>query len=95
MDLIKFLNNLFKYDGFVLIDSNSKKFVIGEPVKENPITIKLLDKNLNYKLLLYPDLYFGEAYTDGSLKIENGTLTEFLEIALRNIGKGDTNVYGN
>ncbi len=94
MDLIKFLNNLFKYDGFVLIDSNSKKFVIGEPVKENPITIKLLDKNLNYKLLLYPDLYFGEAYTNGSLKIENGTLTEFLEIALRNIGKGDTNVYG-
>ena len=94
MDLIKFLNNLFKYDGFVLIDSNSKKFVIGEPVKENPITIKLLDKNLNYKLLLYPDLYFGEAYTNGSLKIENGTLTEFLEIALRNIGKGDINVYG-
>ena len=94
MDLIKFLNNLFKYDGFVLIDSNSKKFVIGEPVKENPITIKLLDKNLNYKLLLYPDLYFGEAYTNGSLKIENGTLTEFLEIALRNIGNGDTNVYG-
>ncbi len=94
MDLIKFLNNLFKYDGFVLIDSNSKKFVIGEPVKENPITIKLLDKNLNYKLLLYPDLYFGEAYTNGSLKIENGTLTEFLEIALRNIGKGDINIYG-
>ena len=94
MDLIKFLNNLFKHDGFVLIDSNSKKFVIGEPVKENPITIKLLDKNLNYKLLLYPDLYFGEAYTNGSLKIENGTLTEFLEIALRNIGKGDINVYG-
>ena len=94
MNLINFLNNLFKYDGFVLIDSNSKKFVIGKPIKENPITIKLLDKNLNYKLLLYPDLYFGEAYTIGSLKIENGTLTEFLEIALRNIGKGDTNVYG-
>ena len=94
MDLIKFLNNLFKYDGFVLIDSNSKKFVIGEPVKENPITIKLLDKNLNYKLLLNPDLYFGEAYTNGSLKIENGTLTEFLEISLKNIGRNDINIYG-
>ena len=55
MNLVNFLNNLFKYDGFVLIDSNSKKFVIGKPIKENPITIKLLDKNLNYKLLLYPD----------------------------------------
>jgi len=38
-------------------------------------------------------LYFGEAYTDGSLQIENGTLTEFLEIAMKNIGRGDTNYY--
>ena len=69
MNLIKFLNNLFKYDGFILIDSNQKKFVIGKPIKEKPITIKLLDKNLSYKLLMNPDLYFGEAYTDGSLII--------------------------
>jgi len=94
MNLVNFLNNLFKYDGFVLIDSNSKKFVIGNPIKEKPITIKLLDKSLNYKLLLNPDLYFGEAYTNGSLIIENGTLTEFLEIALRNIGRKDINIYG-
>jgi len=94
MKLVNFLNNLFKYDGFVLIDSNSKKFVIGNPIKEKPITIKLLDKSLNYKLLLNPDLYFGEAYTNGSLIIENGTLTEFLEIALRNIGRKDINIYG-
>ena len=94
MNLINFLNNLFKYDGFVLIDSNSKKFVIGKPIKENPITLKLFDKSLNYKLLYNPDLYFGEAYTNGSLRIENGTLTEFLEIALRNIGRKDINIYG-
>ena len=94
MSLINFFNNLFKYDGFILIDSNSKKYVIGKPIKDNPIIIKLLEKNLNYKLLLNPDLYFGEAYTNGSLIIENGTLTEFLEIALRNIGRNDINVYG-
>ncbi len=94
MNLINFLNNLFKYDGFVLIDSNSKKYVIGKPIKENPITLKLFDKSLNYKLLYNPDLYFGEAYTNGSLRIENGTLTEFLEIALRNIGRNNINIYG-
>jgi len=94
MDLVKFLNNLFKYDGFILINSNSDKFIIGKPLKEKPITIKLLDKSLNYKLLLYPDLYFGEAYTAGSLVIENGTLSEFLEITLRNVGRGDINIYG-
>ena len=94
MSLSNFLNNLFKHDGFILIDSTSKRFVIGKPIKEKPITIKLLDKSLNYKLLLYPDLYFGEAYTNGSLVIENGTLTEFLEIAFKNIGRGDINIYG-
>ncbi len=94
MNLINFLNNLFKYDGFILIDSDSKKYVIGKPIKENPIKIRLLEKNLNYKLLLNPDLYFGEAYTNGSLIIENGTLSEFLEIALRNIGRNDINIYG-
>ena len=93
MNLVKFLNNLFRYDGFVLIDSTNNKFIIGKPLKEKPITIKLLDKNLNFKLLLYPDLYFGEAYSNGSLVIENGTLTEFLEIALRNIGRADLNIY--
>ena len=94
MKLVNFLNNLFKYDGFILVDSNSKKFVIGNPIKQNPIIIKLLDKNLKYKLLLNPDLYFGEAYTNGSLIIENGTLSEFLEVALRNIGRSDINIYG-
>ena len=94
MNLVNFLNNLIKHDGFVLIDSNSKKFVIGNPIKENPIILKLLDKSLNYKLLLNPDLYFGEAYTNGSLVIENGTLTEFLEIAIRNIGTQNINIYG-
>ena len=94
MNLINFLNNLFKYDGFILIDSSAKKYVIGKPIKENPIILKLFDKNLNYKLLWNPDLYFGEAYMNGSLIIENGTLSEFLEIALRNIGRSDINVYG-
>ena len=93
MNLINFLNNLIQHDGFILIDSKSNKYVIGKPIKEKPIILKLLDKSLNYKLLLYPDLYFGEAYTNGSLVIENGTITEFLDIVLKNIGKKHINIY--
>ncbi len=33
MSLINFLNDLFKEDGFELVDSNSKKYVIGNPKK--------------------------------------------------------------
>ena len=57
MSLKKFCENLFKEDGFVLIDANSKEYIIGKPIKQNPIKLKLLDKSLHYKLLLLPDLY--------------------------------------
>ena len=94
MKLINFLNDLFKYDGFILIDYDSNRYVIGKPLKEKPIEVQLLEKSLHKKLLLHPDLYFGEAYTDGSLRIKNGTLTEFLNIAFKNIGRSDINIYG-
>ena len=94
MNLVSFLNRLFKKEGFILIDAFSKKYIIGNPPKEKPITLKLLDKKLHYKLLLYPDLFFGEAYTDGKLKIENGTLSNFLEMAFKNIGRNEINNFG-
>ena len=93
MKLTKFLKNLFKEDGFVLIDANFKEYIIGKPKKQNPIKIRLLDKSLHYKLLLLPDLYFGEAYTNGSLIIENGTLTEFLDLTMKNVGRSESNIY--
>ncbi len=91
MLLARFLNKIFKKNGFILIDADKKKYIIGEPKKREPITIKLLDKKLHYKLLINPDLYFGEAYTDGSLQIENADITEFLDIALMNIGRNEFN----
>ena len=94
MKLINFLNDLFKEDGFILIDYNSNRYVIGKPLKETPIELQLLDKSLHQKLLFHPDLYFGEAYTNGSLRLKNGTLTEFLDIAFKNIGRADINIYG-
>ena len=93
MQLARFLNKLFKIGGFVLIDANLNKFIIGSPEKDNPITLKLLDKKLHYKLLFYPDLYLGEAYADGVLKIENGDLTDFLNLALKNLGRNETNIF--
>jgi len=91
MQLARFLNKLFKTDGFILVDAYSKKYIIGLPKKLKPITVKILNKRLHYKLLFRPDLYFGEAYSDGDIIIENGTLTEFLDLALMNIGRNELN----
>jgi len=95
MYLLNFLNRLIKDDGFELVDANSKSYIIGKPKKENPIRFKILDKSLHWKLLINPDLYLGEAYMDGSIIIENGTLTEFLDIAFKNIGRQPTNSITN
>ena len=93
MYLARFLEKIIKKDGFVLIDANLKKYIIGKPKKENPIILKLLDKKLHYKLLFYPDLYFGEAYSDGLLRIENGTLSDFLDIFLKSVGRSQINIF--
>ena len=92
MQLARFLNKIFKKSGFILIDANGNQFIIGTPASEQPIKVKILDKKLHYKLLFHPDLYLGEAYTDGQLIIENGTLTDFLDLALMNIGRSEFNI---
>ena len=93
MQLARLFNKIFKKDGFILIDTDLKKHIIGSPENKKPITLRLLDKKLHYKLLFRPDLYFGEAYSDGTIKIENGTLTEFLNLALMNIGRNELNFF--
>ena len=93
MQLARFLNKLFKKDGFILLAAERKKYIIGSPENKNPIKIKLLDKKLHYKLLFRPDLYFGEAYSDGTIIIENGSLTDFLNLALMNIGRNELNFF--
>ena len=39
MNLTRFLNKLFKDDGFVLIDANSREYIVGNPKKK--IQLKL------------------------------------------------------
>ena len=68
MRLAKYLNKIFQKGGFILIDANLVEHTIGNP-KKNSIKLRILNKNLHYKLLLHPDLYFGEAYTDGEIII--------------------------
>ena len=46
MQLVSFLNQVFKKGGFILTDANSKDYIIGEPGK-NPIKLKILDKKLH------------------------------------------------
>ena len=48
MKLVNFLNDLFKEDGFKLVDVNKREYLIGKPKKKNPIILELLDSSMLY-----------------------------------------------
>jgi len=95
MMLARFLSELFKEGGIVLVDSQGQKYICGNPDKEKPLTLKLLKKDLNWKLLIHPELYLGEEYFKHNINIENGSIYDFLCLCLKNIGRGRVNVYSS
>ena len=89
MILARVFTKIYKENGIILIDSRGQKYICGNPRKENPITVKLLKKNLNWKLLVDPELEFPEAYMRNDIVIENATLKEFLMDLIKNLGRGE------
>ncbi len=94
MMLARLLSKIYKKNGIVLIDSTGQKYICGKPDLNNPITIRLLKKNLSWKLIINPDLNFPEAYMRGEIKIENCSLIDFLNMTFENIGRNEINTTG-
>ena len=94
MMLARLLSKIYKKNGIVLIDSKGQKYICGQPDLNKPITVKLLNKNLNWKLVLNPDVNFPEAYVRGEIEIENASLIDFLNITFENIGREEINFSG-
>ena len=92
--LARLFSKIYKKSGIVLIDSEGQKYICGQPDLDKPITVKLLNKNLNWKLVLNPDVNFPEAYMRGEIEIENASLIDFLNITFENMGRGEINVFG-
>ena len=94
MLLARLLSKIYKKNGILLIDSQGQKYICGKPDLKKPITLKLLKKDLNWKLAVNPDLNFPEAYMRGEILIENGSLLDFLHITFENIGRKEINFNG-
>ena len=89
MILARIFSQIYKEGGIILVDSNGQKYICGNPKKENPVTLKLLKENLNWKLLFDPELEFPEAYMRNEVVIENATMKEFLMDLVKNLGRGE------
>jgi cyclopropane-fatty-acyl-phospholipid synthase len=66
-----------------LTDADGREHSIGDGSGQ-PIAIRLVDRSTEWWLFLNPALAIGEAYMDGRLILESGTIYDFLEVLLSN-----------
>ena len=94
MLVARLFSKIYKKGGIILVDYLGQKFICGSPNLNKPLTLKILNKKLNWKLLINPDLSFPEAYMNGDIKIENGSLLDFLNLTFENLGREEINTSG-
>jgi cyclopropane-fatty-acyl-phospholipid synthase len=83
MLLRRFLEQIIHMGQLTVIDADGRTHRIG-PGGEPAVTVRLHDRALHWKLFVRPELYVGEAYTDGTLTVENASIYDFLEFMGRN-----------
>ncbi len=79
------LKRFIKQGFLTVMDAAGKIHYFGETDGQPACSIRLNDKAMHRKLLLNPDLYLGEAYMDGSLLMEQGSLYDLLYLFARNL----------
>ena len=85
MLLSRVLRPLIRIGRLTVIDAAGNRHVFG--TESLPaITVRLHDPKLHWKLALNPGLYAGEAWMDGTLTVEDGSLYDFLDLFGRNLG---------
>ena len=84
MLLARFLDGIIDIGDFGLIDSGGKQHRFGNGEAPH-VTIRLHDRATERRLLVHPRLAVGEAFMDGTLTIEEGTLYDLLDLVGRNI----------
>ena len=88
MLLARFLSATVRSGSLVLIDANDVTWRFGDGDGPRAV-IRLHDKRLHRRLLLNPRLVLGEAFMDGTLTIEEGTLHDLLHIGTINLANID------
>ncbi len=92
MLVARMLSHLVRVGTLSVIDGAGRthRFGSGEPPS---VTVRLHDRALNWKLFFDPELHAGEAYTDGTLTVEDGSVYDFLALVTMNLGTAGYHPY--
>jgi cyclopropane-fatty-acyl-phospholipid synthase len=83
MSLSAFAKRVIAEGDLTIIDAGGRRHRVGDG-RGRRVVIRLHDKALHRRLAINPYLYLGEAYMDGTLTLEQGSLYEFLDICAAN-----------
>ncbi|HEY9549014.1 MAG TPA: cyclopropane-fatty-acyl-phospholipid synthase family protein [Kiloniellaceae bacterium] len=79
----KLLQKVIRDGSLRLIDAGGRIFDCGDGTGRR-CTMRIHKRHLEYKLVLNPPLYLGEAYMDGGITLDEGTLRDFIALLARN-----------
>src|SRR6185437_9722864 len=75
------LGTFLRRGDFTLTTSRGKTFRFGDGTG-TPVAVRLTSPSAEWGLILDPELKFGEAYMDGTLVVEQGSIADVLAVAL-------------
>jgi cyclopropane-fatty-acyl-phospholipid synthase len=84
---VSLLKSVVRAGSLRLIDAAGRIHLLGDGTPPGA-TVRLRSRRAAYSLALNPSLAIGEAYMDGSLAVEQGTVYDFLEVLARNYTPG-------
>ncbi|BEV47181.1 cyclopropane-fatty-acyl-phospholipid synthase family protein [Afipia carboxidovorans] len=75
------LRRFFRFGSITFITAAGDSFTCGDGTG-TPVTVRFTTASAQRRLLLDPEMAFGEIYMDGELVIEQGSITDVLAVAL-------------
>ena len=69
-------------------------FTVGDGTG-TPVAIRFTTRAAEWWVLIDPELRFGEAYMDGDIVVEQGSISDFLDIAIKNLSRNRLSAWGS
>ena len=79
------LNKTIRYGSLTVIDPKGRSTAYGDG-SGYPLTVRIHNTKTALKILFDPQLAVGEAYMDGTLTVEVGTIYDVIDLVFRNLG---------
>jgi cyclopropane-fatty-acyl-phospholipid synthase len=83
--LEKFFRSFIRRGSLQVTTARGRRFVLGDATGE-PVAVRFLTSEAERRVLIDPELRLGEAFMDGSFVVEEGSIADFLGLAMAQYG---------